>query len=130
MGGIKRHGICLSVKLAACLLEILRLKGKPIDMARAKTMSAQEIISLFDFNHIVLHANGGPADPWNLEPLLRAEHRERTARIDIPAAAKARRIESKHQAFREQILRKTLPSNEGEKPKRPWPKRSFGGKTK
>ena len=88
-------------KLASALLQ-----GKAIDHDAAKAMSAKQINALFDFDHVVYHAIGGTNHPSNLVPRLRAEHRAKTAKIDIPAIAKGKRLEKDQHAFREKILAK------------------------
>lgn len=89
----------LSEKLAAALLELQRLRGDPIDREHAKLMSAEQICSLFQYDHAAGYAcHGADNHPTKLTPLLIADHREKT-RADIPAIAKGKRIRKRHAAF-------------------------------
>jgi len=56
--------------LAAALREIA---GIPVE--HAKLMSAEQVVSLFQFDHTILHAHGGADEHWNLTPMLIAPHR-------------------------------------------------------
>jgi hypothetical protein len=86
----------LATKLASALLAL-----EHIPYEDAKRMTAAQIISLYQFDHYpVRKADGGPDAPWNLRPMLRAAHRVKTSKIDMPALAKSRRIqlgEAEHQ---------------------------------
>jgi len=88
-------------QLAAALLALGH-----IPYEHAKQMSAAQIISLYQFDHYpIRRADGGPDEPWNLVPRLIAEHRKKTALIDLPAIWKAKRIFrrwTKHRARTEQ----------------------------
>jgi hypothetical protein len=68
-----------------------------IPYEHAKAMSDEQLISLFDWHHNIRVAEGGTNDHWNIEPILRAEHRERTRKIDVPEIAKNKRVASAHQ---------------------------------
>lgn len=46
-------------------------------------------------------------DPRYIVPLATKEHRERTAKIDIPQAAKTKRLEKAQEAFRAAMVAKT-----------------------
>lgn len=46
-------------------------------------------------------------DPRHIRPLARQVHRERTARVDVPAIAKVDRLTETQQAFRSALLAKT-----------------------
>lgn len=95
---MKRKHISLKVKLASTLLKMLRADDvgvlRPvIPHDEAKTLTADQIISRFHFNHHPIpHACGGPDEPWNLDPEPVQRHREITAKIDIPRIAKGKRI--------------------------------------
>jgi hypothetical protein len=110
----------LSIKLAATLLMLKDKNGEPlISHEHAKLMSAEQILSLFQFDHWpIRHEAGGPLEPWNLTPRMIPEHRIKTAKIDIPEAAKIKRIKPAEEAFRARWLAKTDPSVETEKPRR------------
>jgi len=83
----------LHVKLASALLAL-----GDIPHEHAKQMTAEQIISLYQFDHYPLRrCDGGPFEPWNLRPLLIKAHRRKSAKEDQPAIAKDKRIASKHQ---------------------------------
>ena len=106
----------MSEKLAAALLELQRLRGDPIDRDDAKAMSAEQICSLFQFDHAAGYAcHGADNHPTVLTPLLIGEHRAKTARIDVPAIAKGKRLSKAHDEFRARLLAKT---GQGEAPKK------------
>ncbi len=111
----------LKDRLAAALREIA---GIPMDHARL--MSAEQIISLFQFHHIEYHATDGSDEHWNLDPLLIAPHRKRTAEIDIPQIAKTRRLSAKQEEFCKRMLtpRDERPPRQSRWGKRPFAKRS------
>ena len=93
MTGRKRKHVPLKVKLAAALLALGH-----IDYEESKTMTADQIIRRYDFDHWpILHALGGKDAPWNLRPMLRPDHREKS-RKDTAAVAKVKRIIRKEQA--------------------------------
>lgn len=102
---MKRAHIPLKVKLAAALLQMKRYDGRNwtpvIGHEEAKTLTADQIVSRFHFNHHPIpHAHGGPDEAWNLDPEPVETHREITAKVDIPRIAKAKRIikgEAAHQ---------------------------------
>lgn len=52
--------------------------------------------SRWEAHHNVLHTNGGESTGENLLPMLYKCHRKQTAEVDIPAAAKTKRIAKKH----------------------------------
>ena len=93
-----RANIPLKTKLAAALLTMKRPDDNGelvliIPHEHAKLMSDEQIISLFHFDHYPIpHAHEGPDEAWNLEPRLIAEHRTKTAKIDVPMMAKVDRI--------------------------------------
>jgi hypothetical protein len=84
----------------------------------AKLMTADQLISLYEWHHNDRVAEGGSSHFSNLEPMLRAEHRERTRKIDVPGIAKNKQITAAHEAFRRRMLAKE-PSA---KPFTMWPK--------
>ena len=116
-----RKEIGLQTKLAAALLAL----GK-IDYGHAKQMTAKQICSLYSFDHYpIRYAEGGPTEPWNLVPRLIPEHREKTAKVDVPQIAKARRLSQEQEAFRRRLLAK----DRGDpRPASRWPKRKFRGR--
>jgi hypothetical protein len=133
-----RKNLPLKTKLASALLTIRRPNENGelvpvISFEEAQKLTAEQIISRFEFNHYpVPHAFDGPAEPWNLDPTPKAEHREITAKIDVPRIAKAKRVGKAEEEFRRRLLAKASPDAELDrqagKAKRKWPKRSFGRK--
>jgi hypothetical protein len=128
----ERKHISLTTKLASALCQMVRFddEGKPcpvIPYDEAKTLSDAEILRRFDWDHaIVPHAEGGPDEAWNLRPVLREEHREKTAKIDVPQIAKGKRIRAKEKEFRRRLLAKdTGEAPDPVKPKRKWPSRKM-----
>jgi hypothetical protein len=111
----------LKDKLAAALRELGTI---PFDHARL--MTADQIISLFQFNHILYHTHEGSDEHWNLEPLLIKAHRKRTAEIDVPQIAKTDRITEAQAAFRKRLMtpRDERPPKRSRFGSRPFPKRS------
>ncbi len=107
----------LREKLAAALRELFQI---PHD--HAKQMSAEQILSLVEWNHIIYHVHDGPDEHHNLEPMLRADHRERTAKVDVPQIAKTRRISREHEEFQRRLL---TPRDERPEKRSRWPKRAF-----
>ncbi len=112
----------MSEKLAAVLLTIMvedesgRLVPA-IDRDRAKTMTAREIISVFDFDHYPIpKALDGSNHPTNLVARVRAEHRGKTAKIDVPMIAKVKRVSAKHEEFRRRMLAKASSKDADENP--------------
>jgi hypothetical protein len=98
---MKRAHISLKTKLAATLLNMLRSErtfaGEVwvpiIPHEEAKTLTADEIIARFHFDHYPIpHAQGGPDEPWNLTPMPTFDHKEKTAKIDVPQIAKTKRV--------------------------------------
>lgn len=89
-----RAHISLKVKLAAALLQLRDDAGALlIPYEDGKLMTADQVISLFHFDHYpIRHEDGGPDEPWNLPPRLIAAHRHKTATIDKPQSAKGKRI--------------------------------------
>lgn len=96
-------------KLAAALLVLWEARGGEYDREAFKRMPADRaanlIIAAFDIDHYpVPVALGGTNHPTNLVPRLRAEHRLKTAKTDIPAIAKVARLSKEHEAFRARML--------------------------
>lgn len=106
----------LKIKLAAALLQLRDERGELlIPHEHAKLMTADQIISLFAFDHYpIRYDDGGPAEPWNLQPLTILAHRRKTAKIDIPQMRKADRLRKAKDALDTYLTT-------GEKP--PLPKR-------
>jgi len=89
----KRAHISLETLLASELLRRKDAGGKPwIPYEHAKLMTAAQIISLFQRQHNILHSHDGPDTHWNVELMPIMQHREITAKVDIPRAAKAKKL--------------------------------------
>ncbi len=122
-----RRSISLRTKLASALLQMLRPDdaGKLVPIIPyedAKLMSDEQIISLFHFDHGILHAHEGPDEAWNLTPRPILEHRTKTAKIDTPRAAKVVR----HQRANDDAVNRLLARDRGERPApSKWPKRKM-----
>lgn len=101
----KRKSPNLTIKLASALLRIKRGDGWLIPEPHRSLGTAEEICALVQWDHVVLHAHGGPLTPQNLDPMLTADHREKS-RSDTSKAAKSKRISAKHEAFRARMLAK------------------------
>jgi hypothetical protein len=99
-------------KLAATLCQMLRPNeaGKLvpiIDYESSKQMTEAQILSLFHFDHYPTPVNQGGEDVHhNLVPRPILEHREKTAKVDIPMAAKAARLSAEQEEFRRRMLAK------------------------
>jgi hypothetical protein len=99
-------------KLAAALLTIVRPDEngelKPvIDYETGKKMSEDAILAAFEWDHYPTPVNQGGEDKHhNLVPRPILEHRAKTAQIDLPMAAKARRLSEAQEEFRRRMLAK------------------------
>ena len=118
----------LTEKLAACLLIIADLRGEGIPFSVAQSMHADQVISLFHFDHAVLVANGGSNHPTNLTPRWILDHRKKTAKKDVPELRKGQRLQKSHEQFTRVLLAKTGQDEPPAKPKSRWPKRKFGNR--
>jgi hypothetical protein len=97
----------MAEKLDAALLALMEAKGLDYDREAVKGLPAGAVASWFEVDHYPIPvANGGSNHPTNLVPRLKAEHREKTARKDIPMIAKGKRISKDHEAFRQRMLAK------------------------
>ena len=97
-----------------------------IPLAQAKMMTADQIIALFHFDHYPIpHSQGGPDEPWNLDPMLATLHREKTAKVDVPQIAKTKRITREHEEFQRRMLapKDERPVRKSKWASRPFPKR-------
>lgn len=87
-------------------------------------MSEGHVLSLVQWDHYPRRkSEGGTDDFFNLVPRAILEHREKTAKIDIPEIAKNKRLDEEHREFQRRILLKG--SGEPSKPPSRWPKRKF-----
>jgi hypothetical protein len=85
----KRKAISDRTKLAAALLAL-----QDVPYEHAKLMTADQIISLYQFDHGIHHAIDPIDEPWNLTPRLIAPHKIKT-KADVASIAKTKRIERK-----------------------------------
>lgn len=122
----RRLHIPLSAKLEAALLMLgfteAQLRGG-IDWDHDPPLAMRRVDP--ETGELVPHAN----DPRFLTPRARAEHREKTAKRDIPAIWKMKRCAEANAEFNRRMARKA----EGDKPKpqaRKIPSRQFQRKTK
>lgn len=111
-----RKHISLKTKLAAALFAL-----EHVPYEHAKLMTPDQIISLYHFDHGILHAIEPIDEFWNLTPRLIAPHKEKS-RKDTSTVAKVVRIEKKWASFTKAMAEGTKP------PKRVsrWPKRKMG----
>lgn len=101
-------------ELACCIAALL---GIPHE--HQKLMRAQDIRALVQFDHAIHHAIGGNVVFSNLTMRTVADHREKTAKIDIPQIAKTKRLSAKQEEFRRRLERKTNPGDTEENPTPP-----------
>jgi hypothetical protein len=119
MGRRKRDYIPYRERLAAalaCLLPPMRR-----DELRRYKATADDVLSLFHFDHIELHALNGSDAWWNLDPKMVGPHREKS-RQDTAIVAKVKRLSAEHEDFRRRVL---SPIKRASKPKSKWPKRKL-----
>jgi hypothetical protein len=118
--GQNRKAPNMTEKLASALLHIRRgtegddwlIKGE------LRNASAREICSSVDFDHVRRWAENGDNRPQNLQPLPRAEHREKS-RKDNTEVAKGKRFGKSHAEFQRKVLAKVFGETvETDKPKR------------
>jgi hypothetical protein len=84
---VKRAKISDRTKLASALLAI-----GLIDYDHAKAMGRENFLSLFHFDHGILHGVEVNDEFWNLTPRLIPPHREKS-RKDTSTVAKVKRLE-------------------------------------
>src|SRR5258706_15812430 len=89
MASRKRKAIKSKAKLAAALACLLPpMRRDELRRLHAKT---EDVLSLFEFDHVVLHAHDGSDEWWNLDPKYVAAHREKSRR-DTSIVAKVKRL--------------------------------------
>lgn len=114
----------LKQKLAAMIL--LHLK---IPHEQAKAMNINDIMKMVEWDHYPVARNTALSLKWksrqtnhpsNLQPLTKKEHRAKTSAVDVPQAAKGKRLSKDHEEHR----RRMLAPDKGEPPpmKSRWPK--------
>jgi hypothetical protein len=95
---MRRKHISFKTKLAAALCNMHRLNDdgvweKIIPYTKAKRLTEDQVIKLFEWDHYpILKAHGGVDAHYNLEPIPKEVHREKTSTIDIPQIAKTKRL--------------------------------------
>jgi hypothetical protein len=88
MSRARKH-IRLGTKLAAALACLLPQDQR--DDLRRRQVHEDEVLALFEFDHLGLHALMGSDEWWNLDPKLERPHREKSGR-DTSIVAKVNRI--------------------------------------
>ena len=101
-----------------CAAALLALGDIPYE--DAKLMSARHILSLYQWDHGVLHALDGPDEPWNLTPRLIAPHRAKSKK-DTSAVARVKRLDRRWSEFTATMAKPARPI----KPKSKWASRPF-----
>lgn len=116
-----RKYISLRERLAAALSMLLPQEQR--DELRASKAPAKTVIALFHTDHNILHALGGADRWWNLTPMLRQPHKEKSRR-DTSIVAKVRRVSKEHQEFRRNLLKSKRRKRKSKHkiPSRPFPK--------
>lgn len=126
----KRKPATKDEKLAAALIIILKLTR-----AESKEMTTKQINDLVEWDHmpvpfaIARDIGWTPAQynhPSNLVPVLKAEHRTKTNKQDIPAIAKTDRISPAHKEFQSRVL--ATKTGQGEATSKPASKLKSGTK--
>lgn len=103
----KRKDPTLRTKLAAAVSALFLTHDEAV------ALSEDQVLSLVQWDHYpILHVDDGPDVHWNLTPRLIPGHRAKTAKIDVPAVAKRKRITKTEEAFRARLLAKTEPTDE------------------
>lgn len=124
----KRKHIALSEKLATALADLMP-KGMRDDL-RHRKVPASDIIAMYEFDHIILHAHGGADKWWNLTAMAKVIHREKS-RKDTSIVAKTKRLgktHTEHKRFMENMgqVGDELERATGAKPKLfRWPTRKL-----
>ena len=93
-------------ELACALVHLL---GIPRE--HAKLMTAGQVRSLVEFDHVVHHAIDGKLVHHNLTPRQILDHREKTHKIDRPQIRKTQRLSEAQEEFRRRLERKTNPGD-------------------
>jgi hypothetical protein len=74
-------------------------------------MTPDQVCSLFAWHHVTYHEWCGHNHPTVLQPLYIVEHRERTAKIDLPTLPKVRRsLRKREEAAQEPRTRRRMQS--------------------
>ena len=110
----RRKHITLKTKLASTLKALGHV---PHD--DCKQMTEDQFISLFQYDHNVLHTHDGGDEYWNLTPMLIVAHRVKT-KTDAGVIAKVRKLTKAQEETRRILLKPT--AHKRERSSR-WPKR-------
>lgn len=97
----KRGHISLKTKLAAALGALF------LTYEERTALSEDQVLSLVAWDHDPIPHTppyNGPDSHDNLIPRLIADHRAKTAKQDVPAIAKGRRVAKAEEAFRARLL--------------------------
>lgn len=95
----KREYISLKTKLAAAIGALF------LTYEERTKLSEDQVLSLCVWDHDPIpHAHDGSDSHENLTPRLIADHRAKTAKQDVPAIAKGRRVAKAEEAFRARLL--------------------------
>lgn len=128
---MKRKDPTLRQIAAAAVAQILDIPREHL-----KEMTTEQVLSLVHIDHdpvpvaVAVSIGWTPEQynhPSNLSIRAILDHREKTAKRDIPAIAKSDRVEEAHAAFRQKVLAKTDGSVEqpAEKRRAKIPSRPF-----
>lgn len=119
----------METKLASALLAL-----GDIPYEHAKAMGPGNLISLYQFDHNIRHAEGGTVDFWNLTPMLIIPHRIKSATVDAPEMARNRSAQDSHAIHLARmasragdytgaaVILSSVKKKSRLKPKRAWPK--------
>ncbi|HLH92111.1 MAG TPA: hypothetical protein VKX28_27065 [Xanthobacteraceae bacterium] len=112
-----RKYISLREKLAAALSLLLPQELR--DELRAAKVPAKSVISMFHQDHNILFALDGADKWWNLTPLLKDPHRQKSRR-DTSIVAKVRRLTPEQEEFQRKVLAR--PCGQHREPTGNWPR--------
>lgn len=128
---MKRKDPTLKEQLAAMILTIqIEEDGKLVPLVtreEAKQMTTDQILSLVQADHdpvavaIAIPLGWTPKEynhPTNITMRAIMGHRRKSAKIDVPAIAKGKRISATHENFRRRVLAKVTGDAPEEAPKR------------
>lgn len=122
-------------KIAALHIENQALKGEPIaDWETLKLMTAERINSLFEWQHttynIWVEDRARQNHPTILTPMYILDHREVTAKKDLPTIAKVKRISASNVVHKREMAKKAgqwIEEPEPKKRKKKIQNRGFQG---
>lgn len=115
-----RAHVGLKTKLAAAIATMFLTHDE------AKALSEDQVLSLVAWDHDPIpHAHGGEDAHHNLVPRMIPNHRQKTAKVDVPMIAKTKRLTKEHEEFQRRILtpRDERPVQKSRWASRPFPKR-------